>query len=282
MPFVASPAQIEAFKQICSQPSYTQETIVVEFQTTTDFIRSVLPPHLEPTSSPSGLINIGNWQSNACGDFELSCVSVRCQNGDLEGYYTLTLIVSETFAIIWGRETWGEVKKPGKPRLFSSGARKYAHCERRGVRLIEMDVELGEWLEPEDAEWYAFEVKAFPAANGGGLQNDPVDVTLKVVDHNVRRARGKGRLTLRGSESDPLHTIPITSIGEFEYISGPTDWSVVKTQTLVDGGDRYLPFIVGRHYDDFSEFNVAPGLPNLCAEPCETTAFSQVRTFCSA
>lgn len=281
MPFVATPAQVEAFKRICCQPSYTQETIVVEFHTTTEFIQGVLPPHLEPAVDPVGLINIGNWQSNACGDFELASVAVRCRSGDREGYYALTLIVSEPFAITWGRESWGEVKKPGKPRLFSSGSHKYAYCERNGVRLIELEGEFGEWLEPEDSEWYSFEVKAFPAASGGGLHGDPVGLTLKVVDHNTCRARGKGRLTLRGSESDPLHTIPITSIGDFEYISGPTDWSVFEESILSDG-ERYLPYIVGRHYDALSDFHVAENLLNHHALPCTARESVQARTFVSS
>ncbi|KAK5050984.1 hypothetical protein LTR84_003543 [Exophiala bonariae] len=254
MPFVARPDQVAAFQKACSQPSYSQEALNVEFTTTTEFDRSVLPPHLEPTDQAKGLINISTWQSNVCGDFELSSVLVQCKEGEKEGYWVINLIVSEGHAITWGRETWGE-----------------------GTRLIEIDAELTEWLEPNATEWYSFEVKAFPDSRGLGMHSDPLAITLKVVEQNVKRASGKVKLTLRGTESDPLHTIPITSISDVFYISGETKWTVDDERPL-KGGDAYLPFLVGRHYDVISDFHVGSGFPSHM-ETHESSDKTETRLF---
>lgn len=280
MSFVATPEQIAAYTRICNDPSYSQEAITVEFVTTKEFIENVLPPTFTPADQPTGLISVSTWQSNACGDFELSSISVRCNCDGREGYYVLNLVLSEPFAITWGRETWGEIKKDGKPRLFGNGNRKYGYCERRGVRLIEMEAEFTDFLEPNTTEWFDFEVKAFPATRGGGLDADPKLITLKVVDHNVRRATGKGKLTLRGSPSDPLHTIPIKAIGKFSYSSGPTQWRVLDERTLCPAAD-YLPYFIGRHYDDFSSWPIGTNMPNLNEETAQDPTAPQPRTFFS-
>ncbi|KAF4423715.1 acetoacetate decarboxylase [Fusarium austroafricanum] len=267
MSFVANPAQVAAFKRRCSNPCYSQEGLVVEFATTREFIQSVLPPTLEPADEATGLINVSLWQSNVCGDFELSSVSLRCKADGVEGYWVLHLIVSEVPAITWGRETWGEVKKDGKARLMSNGTRKYGYAERAGVRLIEMDVDFsGNQPGGNDTlEWYDFEVKAFPNATGNGLEADPKLITLKVVDNSAVQCIGKGKVTLRGTRLDPLHTIPILSVGDFSYSTGTSSWSVQSERKLCAAED-YLPFFVFRHYDDVTTLQVGSGLESITSK----------------
>ncbi|KAI1617147.1 acetoacetate decarboxylase-domain-containing protein [Exophiala viscosa] len=255
MSFVASRERLEFFRELSRNPSYSQEGISVEFTTTFEFIKSVVPPTFETADEPTGLISISTWESNVCGSYELSSVSVRCKVDGETGYYVLNLIVSEDVAITWGRESWGEIKKQGKPRLFRSGTRRRGYCERRGVRLIEMEADFDRDLASETSEWLSFEVKAFPGTLGSpsqGLHCDPILITLRVVDHNVKRATGKGRLVLRGTRSDPLHTIPVKSVGDFQYSSGPSEWRL-KNERFLCPADAYLPYFVGRHYDDVAD-----------------------------
>tara|TARA_R110002060_G_scaffold70540_5_gene79103 strand:+ start:176 stop:571 length:396 start_codon:yes stop_codon:yes gene_type:complete len=80
-------------------------------------------------------------------------------------------------------------------------------------------------------------------------------VTLKIWDHNTKRAKGKRTLILRGTQSDPLHEIPLLSIGEFSYVSGVTDYTVIEEKPL-GVGDAYLPYLIGPHYDDLRVFKV--------------------------
>ncbi|KAH8883547.1 hypothetical protein GQ53DRAFT_882304 [Thozetella sp. PMI_491] len=255
MPFVASKEQVEAFQAFSSQPGFSQEVISVDFVTTPEFVRSVLPPGLEPTSQPIGSVAISTWESKLCGEFECTMVSLQAVHDGVEGKYILTLLVSGDMPVTWGREVWGEIKKTGVSQLYRSGNARFAYGERKGVRLVEMSAEFGEDMPPNVEESIGYEIKAYPSSTGIGLHDDPRLVTLKIVDHNVKRATGKGTLVLRGTQSDPLHEVPLLSIGEFKYISGTTDYRVIDEKPL-NIGDRYLPYLIGRHYDDLRVFNI--------------------------
>lgn len=100
-------------------------------------------------------------------------------------------------------------------KTWDSPGRYYGYCERRGVKIIELEAYLDTTLKSETVEWHDFEVKAFPDAKGSGLDTDLSLITLRVVDQSISRATGRGKLTLRGSQSDPLHTIPIVSVVDF-------------------------------------------------------------------
>lgn len=255
MPFVATPDQVKAFQAYSSHPGFSQEAISVDFITTPEFVRSVLPPGLEPADSPVGTICISSWESKLCGEFECSMVSLQAKHDGVEGKYILTLIVSGDLPVTWGREIWGEIKKTGESKLFRSGSRRYAFGERRGVRLIELTAELGEDLSPTVEEAIGYEIKAYPSSTGIGLHSDPRLVTLKIVDQNTKKAVGKGSLILRGTKSDPLHEIPIQSIGDFTYVSGETEYRVISEKEL-KVGDDYLPYLIGRHYDDLRDYKI--------------------------
>ncbi|KAL4876723.1 hypothetical protein BJY04DRAFT_222731 [Aspergillus karnatakaensis] len=129
---------------------------------------------------------------------------------------------------------------------------------------------------PSDTdECVGYEAKAYPSSTVIGLHNDPRLVQLTIVDHNASRATGKGRLVLRGTKSDPLHEIPIISIGDFTYISGDTD-DTVESETPMGLGDKYLPYLIGRHYDDLRVFRIGDSFDQ--ANQLEEEAF-HVRRF---
>jgi acetoacetate decarboxylase len=263
MSFLATPEQIEAFKQRVSNPNYTQEAISVEFTTSHDFIASVLPPTFKPAESSTGIISVSTWESNVCGSFELSSVSVKCVCDGREGYWVLHLIVSDSFAITWGRETWGEIKKEGKIQLTSRGAQRMGYMERHGVRLIELEAEFDAPSEdPQTMKWVDFEVKAFPNALGTGLHSDPQLIALEVEVEYVAHATGKGKLTLRGARSDPLHAIPIQSVGEFSYYKGPSHWRVFQERSLCPAKE-YMPYFVARHYDHVLDYPLGKGMKSI-------------------
>ena len=274
MPFVASPEQVAAFQAFSHRPGFSQEVISVDFTTTPEFITSVLPPGLQPTSTPTGTVAISTWQSKLCGEFECTMVSLQALHNGVEGKYILTLIVSGDMPVTWGREIWGEVKKTGVSQMYRSGNRRFAYGERKGVRLVEMNAEFGEDLEPNVEECLGYEIKAYPSSTGIGLHDDPRLVTLKIKDHNTKRAKGKGTLVMRGTKSDPLHEIPLKTIGEFTYVSGVTEYSVIDEKPL-GVGDAYLPYLIGRHYDDLRVFGIGADFDQ--AEKIEEETFAVQR-----
>ena len=269
MPFVATPEQIKAFETFSHRPGFSQEVISVDFVTTEEFVRSVLPPGLEPATKPVGTVAVSRWESKLCGEFECTLVSLQATVNGVEGKYILTLLVSGDMPVTWGREVWGEIKKTGTSQLYRSGTKRYGYGERKGVRLVELAADFTTDLPPNVEECIGYEIKAYPSSTGIGLHDDPRLVTLRIVDHNAKRAMGKGKMVLRGTKSDPLHEIPILSIGDFTYVSGVTDYTV-ESEIPLGVRDQYLPYLIGRHYDDLRVFRIAESFDQEKQEEEET------------
>lgn len=278
MSFIATPQQIEAFQRRISNPSYSQEAIQLEFTTTHEFIAQVLPPTLEPAESATGLVSISTWRSDVCGSFGLSSISLKCIHNGREGYWILHLIVNDSFAVTWGRETWGEAKKAGQVHLSSRGAYWTGYTERHGVRLIEIEAEFDAPSNtPKTVEWFDFEIKAFPSASGIGLHSDPLLLTLGVRDTHVTHATGKGKLTLKGTQNDPLHAIPIQSIADCCYYQGPSEWHIAKEGPMCPAG-QYMPYFVARHYDRFIDLAVGEEVMHMDREE-DTVGLKEQRSW---
>lgn len=255
MSYVASPEEVQIFEELSSKPKFSQEVIVVQFSTTQEFIKSILPPNFKPTPDPKGTILIGTMESRLCGEFDCALIAIQVEWDGKVGNYMLEMVISNDTPVTWGREVWGETKKTGTVKMYRSGNYRYAHAERYGVRIIEIEGEFGDEKDAGKAEYKNFEIKAYPGSSGRGLHCEPMVNELDVVEHYARQSQGVGRLTLRGNANNPLHTIPIVSISDFAYSSGLAEYTVVKEHPLGATGE-YLPYLVGRHYDDLRSFKV--------------------------
>ncbi|RSL55024.1 hypothetical protein CEP54_009577 [Fusarium duplospermum] len=232
MSFVASPDQVRAFEEFSSKPSFSQEAIVIDFTTTPEYVRSVLPPGLEPGDTPTGHILMSTMESKLCGEFDCAIVSLDVKFRGKHGTFMLEIIISNDLPVTWGREVWGEAKKTGTCRFWGSEDWRYAYAERNGVRLIEVQAKFGEDLPPRVRDSINFEIKAYPHSQGKGLQWEP-----------------SGRLIIRGTTADPLHSIPIQAVSDFKYTTGRADYTVVSVDEL-GVGEAYFPHLIGRHYED--------------------------------
>ncbi|OQE14956.1 hypothetical protein PENSTE_c031G00635 [Penicillium steckii] len=255
MSFVASPEEVRVWEEFSSKPCFSQELITLDFTTTPEFIKSVLPPGFESGDEPKGHISVGTFESKLCGEFDCAMVSIDVKFQGRPGTHMLELLVSGDMPVTWGREVWGEVKKTGTCKLWRSGNYRYACAERNGVRLIELQGEFGDDLAPRTRQGTGYEIKAYPHSMGKGLQWEPKVNVLTIVEQDTRRSIGTGRLVVRGTSADPLHCIPILAISDMEYVSGEATYTVVEEHDL-GCGQAYLPYLVGRHYDDLRAFKV--------------------------
>ncbi|OJJ57265.1 hypothetical protein ASPSYDRAFT_80205 [Aspergillus sydowii CBS 593.65] len=255
MSYVASHEEIVIWEEFSSKPEFSQEGIGIPFHTTFEYVKSVLPPGFEPAAEPKGSILVGTMESKLCGEFDCTLVTLDAKFKGITGKYCLLMLISGDTPVTWGREVWGETKKTGVTRLWRSGNYRYGYAERNGVRLIEVEMECGDELAAETVKGSQFEIKAYPHSQGKGLQWEPKVNVLEVVEHKTRRATGRGRVTVRGTRADPLHSIPILSVGEFEYVSGLAEYTVVAEHDL-GCGNAYMPYLIGRHYDDLRIFRV--------------------------
>lgn len=260
MGYVKTPQELERFRALADfrrGVSYCADVLSIAFTTTEEFVAEVLPPCFEPAGRPAAFASIGAWRKLLDGvpargegaAFENAVVWIAARYGDVEGWYALTMIVSGDMPITLGRETTGEPKKRGRARLYRDGARVSGWAERAGTRLIEIDAELGPELGPAVEVERTLELKACLAPDAAGLQWDPLVTVLRVEHRHERRRAGAGTLRLRGTPVDPLDTIPVVSVGEATHSEGAATVAV-ESQTALPDGNRLLPWIVGRSYDD--------------------------------
>lgn len=254
MGFVKTAAEVAEMEELFSKGQFTTESITVEFETTNEFLREVLPPCFDLPEKPICYANVSQWQSALCGEFDCGIIYLGCSYKGVEGTTMLTLFVSGDMPVTIGREMWGEGKKTGTARLYRDGNEVYGYCERNGVRLIEVEAILGPDLGPQKREMFDWELKAQPHTTGFGFQNEVVISCLNVAeDFHVTR-EGTGTLKLAGTDMDPLHTIPVVSVGAVSYGEGACCWTIPSWEVLKDDVD-YRPWFYGQKYDDFRYFH---------------------------
>ncbi len=122
------------------------------------------------------------------------------------------MLVTGDMPIAWGREVWGEVKKAGTIGYFPTNASVFAYGERQGMRLVEIEAQLTGEAEVTPSGGRAFEIKAYPAADGVGLQYDPLLVTF--IDSPPRAfgrppPRSASRDRVRPTRHDADRTHPL-------------------------------------------------------------------------
>ncbi len=259
MGFVKTADEVTALEEFYRNPRWLLDGIQVQFETTEEFVRSVLPPCLEPTPAPGGVVSMGRWQSACCGEFETACVFVNAVHEGDVGVYTLTMIVTGDTPVTWGREVWGEVKKTGQIGYYPSDTHFYGYAERNGTRLIQIDAELGGTSQAHAGKGWAFEIKAYPSATGVGLEYDPLLVKMSIDSPDATVQEATAKITLDGNQFDPLDTVPIVRVGRAVRVSGTPIYKVEDVITLPDR-DAYIPYVYGRHYDDLRAFRVPPEL----------------------
>jgi acetoacetate decarboxylase len=249
MGYVKTPQEVARTQGLLSAGSRFQvESLSLEFETTAEFVREVLPPCFAPVETPRALARVSCWRSDQ-EDFDSAIVGLIARYGELEGFYTLLMVLNGDMPVTRGRELWGEVKKTGSARLYHLGGAMYGYGERNGTRLVEIEAELGPDLGPETVEGHSLEVKAFPTADGAHLQYDPLMLAWHARSAYTNVREGTGRLTLTGTPWDPVDTIPVVRTGLARHTIGTSLYRCVREEVLPDR-DAYLPYVYGRHYDD--------------------------------
>ena len=240
-------------RELLTPAYFTIEGMSIEFETTPEFVRSVLPPCFEPADQSTGLATTSRWQAGVCGEFESTAVMINALNEGVLGTYFLTLIVSGDMPVTIGREFWGEPKKLGDTHFFRDGDTIYAYGERNGTRIVEIEATFGPDLGPREMTGNALEL-AGAFTHDARLAHDPVALTYEVGRSFTSVREGSGTLTLTGTAFDPLDEIPLVSTGKALHYTGEASYKEISRRELVGEADTYLPYILGRSFDDLTEF----------------------------
>jgi len=203
---------------------------------------------------------VGRWQSNCVADYEGGCIYVAAKYGDIEADYVLAMYMSTDAAIIFGREVFGEPKKLCTTGMNRQGTKMRGWIERHGVRLIELKADLTRDLGPTKVSGANFNIKAVPATNGDGLEDDAI-LTLAEFENDLKlNWAGLGSVTLHGTALDPLDEIEVKEVLGASYFEGDMD-SHARSIGRIPAAD-YLPYYYGR-LDDWSLLSTEDALKSL-------------------
>jgi acetoacetate decarboxylase len=225
--------------------------LAMQYLTRPEIVREVLPPPLEPADEPLVTVGIGTLgRSNCVGAFDGGMMCVRARYKDIEADYCLAMPMSTDVAIIFGRELYGEPKKQARVQLQSDGDVIRATVSRFGITYMELEARLTENL-PISGPTYAdrFHFKFMHAANGHGLEFDPVLIHAHFTQHVRVHRRGQGKVTFRPSHHDPLAEIEVVEPRAAIYFEGDIHAEARRLVT-VDAA-RFMPYAF-QNIDDYS------------------------------
>ena len=114
MGFVKSSDEIARIEQELAAPRWNGRWLSVQFLTSPETHRRLLPPPLEPTHIPMASATVGRWSSNCLGDFAGGVLNLSATYGSVTGAYPLVIYMDSEPATVFGRELFGEPKKSAR------------------------------------------------------------------------------------------------------------------------------------------------------------------------
>jgi hypothetical protein len=250
---------ISFYKGITTRGAYAYLT----FETTKEYARSVLPPCLEVVASPQITITLGSFMEifegypNRPGRDTAALVGINAKSGDLEGTYYLTVIETEDVNIATGREVWGMPKKAGTVDFWDDGHRVWGFAERKGHRLIDLEADLG----PEQGEQglgteLYFELRGHFAPDLQSMSSPELVVFEMPGDTFRLRELSAPQVKVSGSSFDRgLDTLQLGEFVSGAMMGGETGYRVREVRDLSGDGNDYLPYLLGRFYDTWEDYD---------------------------
>jgi acetoacetate decarboxylase len=253
MGFVKTKQEVESIRRVLRQPRFVgSEMLMVDFLTRPEIIRSVLPPGFEPVSEPLVTAMVGRWRSNCVGDYCGGAIYVPARYLGIEAPYVLAMYMDTDHAIMLGRDVFGEPKKRSTSNLYRRGMAMHGYVERLGVRLIDIRAVLDRDLGPGTASGANFNIKATPAADASGCEDDAV-VTLAEFDNTLTvRREGTAKLKFGSTPHDPVADLEVVSVRTASYVEGDL---IARAKAIGRiPKDVFFPYLLGR-MDDWSKLN---------------------------
>jgi acetoacetate decarboxylase len=183
------------------------QVVLVEYETTLDRIRSVLPEPLEPWGN-----HVIAWVSytplgtqGACHE---ACLYVQAKFKDYVGTYEPYLYVTTEIPLAAGREIWGFCKKLANINLRLDKEIARGEVERVGTQIMTIQTTIDTPASYDELPWGddgVFSLKNIPAAEEGEPALRQLVLTAgKVNAVGGRFFKGRGSISFEHSDIDPL------------------------------------------------------------------------------
>lgn len=222
MRFVKTAEDIQRIQGIYSRShELGLRALTVQFETDPDAVAALLPPPLEPSRNPVGTAwvrDVGN--STTVGPYAVAGLAVRARYADLTANYVLSMPVSTSAALLFGRDLYGEPGKLAKIVFEEQEDHVWGSAERHEIRFLSVRGRCTEEAPAVREEQGLFLFKYLLRPDGSGFDTPPLLVHV-LEDIGVKTARrGRGEIVFRESPHDPVSEVPVRQVLDAVYTEG--------------------------------------------------------------
>ncbi|MCX2977142.1 acetoacetate decarboxylase family protein [Candidatus Marimicrobium litorale] len=205
---------------------YNAEMLNLFWETSPEAIATLLPPPLQPASKPVVAAFIAHYpETNFSVPYHESAVLIRASYKGEEGWYCLSMPVTDDMAMAGGREGWGYPKKMADISFSREDDTVTGYTERHGIKFMQVKARLSGKVNNDNAaldEIRALGVNAEGFSDKSFLfKHSPSPVKSGVFDYppllveGVTRFRPKTftwaetEIDLTESAYDPWNEVPV-------------------------------------------------------------------------
>ena len=238
---------------------YDAEMLNLVWETTPEAIATLLPPPLKPTSRPLVFAFIADYPStNFSVPYKESALLVKASYKGEEGFYCLSMPVTDDMAMAGGREGWGYPKKMANISFSRDGDSVTGYTERHGIKFMQVKAKLSGKVNSDNAALdemlalginpdgefsdrsYLFKHSPSPV-NGGIFDYPPLLVEGETVMRPKTFMWAEAEIELTESAYDPWNEVPVKRMLGGFYTVG--DNSMLHGRVLAKVHDlEFLPY----------------------------------------
>lgn len=233
------------------------ERLTIVWETRPEIVSELLPAPLKPAKRPIASAFVANYPLTDFGEpYMESAIFLMAEFNGEEGFYCLSMPVTDDMALIGGREYFGYPKRIGRIELKRSETEAAGWTERHGIRFMEIKARMtGRLNEPDSMQsslgFYrpkdgglaltVFNFKYFPGADLTGFDFNPRLMREEVLSMTRTFEPCEGEIVFKKSDYDPWHEIEVVKVLGAFYTTG--DSSMLKGSYVAEADpQKFLPF----------------------------------------
>lgn len=233
---------------------YDAETVTIYFETKQDVMERLIPSPLKPFEMPIAAILLANYPKTGFGvSYKESALFLTASYNGGMGVYCLSMPVTNDMAMILGREIFGYPKKMANIEFNKNGASIDGWTERRGVRFLNVKVDLtGKWNNEEaralfedhmkpKRELVIYNYKFFPAPDNMGFDYNPRLIKERVQFDSSQMEMGNAEINFEFSDHDSWAEVDIVNILGASYSKGNNTMLPGEVIAEADQGE-FIPY----------------------------------------
>ena len=244
MGFVKTPEELTRFYKTPARIFPGAEMLGARFQTKPEIVARLLPPPLEPTALPGGLVFIAHYpETNLGPGYREAALFLNCRYRGEAGTYCLAMpIDSEEVRCTNGRDIFGFPKKLAKISLVRDQNTVHGWVERHGIRFFELKVRLTGRLPALPPTGPNFLFKASPRIDLEPGFDGPVLLCQQKTEVALKSLEiGVPEISLTASARDPWSEVEVTRMIMGFYLVSDNTMRPGAVLAEVDG-KAFLPY----------------------------------------